>query len=89
MPISDGYDTCQKIRMLYDKDRFINKTSSKNAMITGQIHIRDCQPLIVAWTSENLNNQSVRQKIDEAGFDLPIESPIVKKKVEEEIMPLL
>lgn len=41
MPISDGFDTCQKIRKLYDKEKLIKYTSSENSDISGQIYLRD------------------------------------------------
>jgi CheY-like chemotaxis protein len=77
MPISDGFDACKKIRRLYDKDSLITWTNSSAEKVTAKIQLRDIQPFIVAWTSENLANLSLLERIDQAGFDAPIESPIL------------
>jgi CheY-like chemotaxis protein len=81
MPISDGFDACSKIRRLYDKDTLITWTNSREQKVTGTIQLREIQPFIVAWTSENLANESLLERLDQAGFDAPIESPIILSKV--------
>ena len=67
----------------------INTKSRSNPEIAASLPIRDIQPLIVAWTSENLDDDTLRLKIENAGFDLPIESPIIKAKVQEIIQPMM
>ena len=36
-----------------------------------------------------MSNERLRKRIDDAGFDVPIESPIIKSKVSESILPLI
>jgi CheY-like chemotaxis protein len=87
MPISNGYETCKNIWNLYN-EKSIFKTVKRKSGISqtcsdgkNDILMIQMRPLIVAWTSENLSNKKLMDKLTECGFDLMMESPITNKHI--------
>jgi len=92
MPISNGYETCKNIWNLYEDRNIFNMKRRRSSQLSGGhddlllIHLR---PLIVAWTSENLSDKKLVEKINQVGFDLMMESPITFKHITDKILPKL
>ena len=75
MPISDGYETCQKIRNLFDDKKLLN------------INKQMVPPYIVACTSF-IDRDTIR-KTNNAGFDQAVECPITIEGIKNDILPLI
>ena len=75
MPISDGYETCQKIRKLFDAKKLQN------------INKQMVQPYIVACSSF-INRDTIRMT-NNAGFDQAVECPMAIDTIRKNILPLI
>lgn len=72
MPISDGYESCNKILNLFEAGIFVNKNP--------KIKISNYKPVMVACSS--LVNEEINNDALSAGFDLTLEAPLTADKLE-------
>ena len=73
MPISDGYEACQKIRKLFEEKKLLN------------INKQMVPPYILA-SSSFINKDTIR-KTNNAGFDQAVECPIPIESIRNNILP--
>ena len=65
MPICNGFEACQMIQELYTCKKLFS-SSSVNGII------QSFRPLIIAFSSKNLDSPAVKKDMDEAGFDFAL-----------------
>ena len=84
MPISDGFDACKKIRQLYESVKFFQKANnqSEHSSSTQQL-LKELKPLIIACSSDDMESPLMKRRLDEAGFDYAISSPLTAKYVKD------
>ena len=84
MPISDGFDACLKIRQLYESVKFFQKANnqSEHSASTFQ-QLKELKPLIIACSSDDMESPLMKRRLEEAGFDYTISSPLTAKYVKE------
>ena len=75
MPISDGYETCKKIRKLFNAKKLQN------------INKKMVPPYIVACSSF-VNRDTIRET-NKAGFDQTVECPIAIERIRNDILPMI
>jgi CheY-like chemotaxis protein len=84
MPISDGFDACLKIRQLYESVKFFQKANNQSEHSSSTLQLlKELKPLIIACSSDDMESPLMKRRLEEAGFDYAISSPLTAKYVKE------
>jgi DNA-binding NarL/FixJ family response regulator len=86
MPVMNGFDGCKKINKFFKTDREVKLTMEDKV---ATILLEALKPVIVACTSESINNEILKKNISDVGFEYAIETPLTMDKVRYQLAPLI
>ena len=91
MPISDGYEACQKICQLYEDIKFFQKIDegSSDGINSCNQQVKSLKPLILACSGDDVHNPFMQKALNEAGFDEAITAPLKVDYIKGELISMI